>query len=1366
MVKKSTANNVNIKADKCRNPSCKNPNIKAGQDFLVCSKCNAQFHKQLKCSGHTRKQIERLVRATWECEGCQGLFSDPTPEAPSKPAQFKTGKSVQTKLTILQWNCDAVLSKVVELREFLSDNHIDIFALQETKLIASDKFPNIKGYTVLRRDRPVRKGHEKDRGGGLIIGVKENIPFRKTTIDIRTKDDKITEALSVKIPTSNNQKLRITNIYSPPIRNSARESRKEVFDLEKWPSEKYDMIIGDINAHSSLWDLSCEKSDKRGEALEKWLRNKMVCLNDGRATHIQRATGKGSTPDASIVHSSLLDKTTWNVVHELNSDHKPILITFEDRLPKIKFDPSYKWRLDKAKWEKYTAQIEEAIPNPDSYQELDTNQMEKTLRNTIIKAAHDNIGKKKLTANAKCWFTDEIKAAISTRNSLGENIGGNRKEWIESCQKVAEMIKEEKKKRWIEYVETIDSKTNPKEIWNTIRNLDGRRSPPNKNEVLEVDGIAYTENKQKAHQFAKTYKGFGKIPVWKYDRALRKENWKGMKRATSEIQEIEEEFTLTDLNRTIKELKPGKAAGKDTIPNEFIQNLGVKAREMLLNIYNRIWNGEDIPYEWLKAVIRPLLKDGKEPKYTTSWRPISLIACLGKVMEKLVADRLLHWMEKQNKISPNQAGFRPNWCTTDQALKLVQSATDQFHHKGENNRTFAAFFDYAKAYDKVWRDGLISKMLKLSIPGRFIRFTRQFLANRHTQVEINGERSDGFFLKQGLPQGSAISPLLFLIFINDIDIELDVKTQVSLFADDTAEWLRDGKKRGDNTPLMQSEINKILEWAAKWKMVVNTDKTNLMVISTSSADRAWDPKLQAGDDMIEPVSSVKFLGITIDNQLRMTKHVDNIVAKARKRVQILQCLSTKDWGNSVETQRRLCLAYVCSVLEYGSASFNSWITKTTREKLQKVLNQALRAITNLCKSCPVDFLHLEASIEPLKDRLNKIDDIQWDKYARLPPEDPRQQLQIHEFPERTSRPLTTRLGWRTLTSQRMNEINITRDVTTPPLPPWWTQDNVTFKEVPLSKPKAEYTVQELQEVTQDMLDELNHDIMVYTDGSTDANQENGGAGVFVTDVNGETILEASYAAGRLCSSYTGECVAALRALEWIERNEYLDCAIVTDSMSLHAALRANNWKDRDPWLKQIKEVLHRIPTQVCFVWIPSHIDIDGNERADQLANAGTSLAQNDIPVTHNIVKAKIKSRKWVIKHERASLVYGNRRGPKYEIESKWPRNVRRTFQQLRTGHSPLLLKYQYLIDKIDDATCGCELEDETIEHVLCRCPILSVQRWQHFGGEVSISMMVTDPEKCRRFLQIRFQELKLKTLSAEDNVVRNGSTGSPPRWRA
>ena len=108
--------------------------------------------------------------------------------------------------------------------------------------------------------------------------------------------------------------------------------------------------------------------------------------------------------------------------------------------------------------------------------------------------------------------------------------------------------------------------------------------------------------------------------------------------------------------------------------------------------------------------------------------------------------------------------------------------------------------------------------------------------------------------------------------------------------------------------------------------------------------------MYAGTYQIKMVKEYKFIGVTIDNDLRFNKHVNNTLEKALKRVNILKCMSTKEWGNSVETQRKLNLTYVRSVLEYASPCWNGWVSKTTREKLQKIQNQALRAITNMCKT--------------------------------------------------------------------------------------------------------------------------------------------------------------------------------------------------------------------------------------------------------------------------------------------------------------------------------------------------------------------------------------------------------------------------------
>ena len=159
-------------------------------------------------------------------------------------------------------------------------------------------------------------------------------------------------------------------------------------------------------------------------------------------------------------------------------------------------------------------------------------------------------------------------------------------------------------------------------------------------------------------------------------------------------------------------------------------------------------------------------------------------------------------------------------------------------------------------------------------------------------MEVNNTTSKLFILKEGLPQGSSISPLLFLIFIND--------TLASLFAADTSVGVHCGKDRVKAQELMQEEVDKVMEWANQWKMTINGDKTKAIVISSSSADTAWEPELTARPDAIETEASYRFLGVTVDNKLNFNKHVELLLDKCRRRVNIIKCLAWKDWGNSLE----------------------------------------------------------------------------------------------------------------------------------------------------------------------------------------------------------------------------------------------------------------------------------------------------------------------------------------------------------------------------------------------------------------------------------------------------------------------------------
>jgi len=212
-------------------------------------------------------------------------------------------------------------------------------------------------------------GKGNNRGGGLITGIKNNIPFREANIDLRSKDDEITESLTIEIPTKVKQKLRLTNIYIPPIRNTATEigrQRKALVKTEKWPNQKYDCILGDVNAHSPFWNKERTEADQRGDTIEEWIANTgMTAINDGSTTRTNRSNSCDTSPDISLIHSSLAGKFTWTTTEEMSSDHKPIIATYRElkSIPTIQSRPSFKWRFKDANWLEYGNQVEDEIPD-------------------------------------------------------------------------------------------------------------------------------------------------------------------------------------------------------------------------------------------------------------------------------------------------------------------------------------------------------------------------------------------------------------------------------------------------------------------------------------------------------------------------------------------------------------------------------------------------------------------------------------------------------------------------------------------------------------------------------------------------------------------------------------------------------------------------------------------------------------------------------------------------------------------------------------------------------------------------------------------------------------------------------------------
>ena len=354
------------------------------------------------------------------------------------------------------------------------------------------------------------------------------------------------------------------------------------------------------------------------------------------------------------------------------------------------------------------------------------------------------------------------------------------------------------------------------------------------------------------------------------------------------------------------------------------------------------------------------------------------------------------------------------------------------------------------------------------------------------------------------------------------------------------------------------------------------------------------------------------------------------------------------------------------------------LPRTTIKRLESIQHEALRAVVGTYRTCPHDFLRLEANVEPLWLRYQKNDEIMYDKYKRLPEGDSRRAMVDSRAPNNR---LDTRHGWRNTIAPRVNE-EIMRDVMSVPPPPWRELVNLKVDYVQLEKKKDRYSPEELRSRAIEKMESLKATITIFTDGSTSGRQERGGAGVFVQDEQSkEMITEMSFAAGRFCSSYTGECVGLLEAMRWVKNREATEGSmkvlICTDSMSLTQALEKDNWKDQDYWVKQIKDVIYESISEITLLWVPAHCDLESNEKADELAKRGSELNQSDTPVIHKIVKAKIKNRKWVIEHERAASMFGERRSPRVDIEREWPRSVQTLFSRLRSDHAVELKHYRW-----------------------------------------------------------------------------------------
>ena len=314
-----------------------------------------------------------------------------------------------------------------------------------------------------------------------------------------------------------------------------------------------------------------------------------------------------------------------------------------------------------------------------------------------------------------------------------------------------------------------------------------------------------------------------------------------------------------------------------------------------------------------------LLKPDKLPSLTTSYRPISLISSTLKLFERIIEQRLRSHLENIGFLSKHQSGFRRVKSTDDHLFRLSQSIMESFN-RGEH--VVAAYFDVEKAFDNVWHNGLRYKIFQLDLPTKMTRWFSDFLVGGVIQVNVNGFLSNQITPKAGVPQASVLSPLLFLIYVNDLPTLHHKQNSLSQFADDTAQWAFSSNVRFASKIFATgpSELDNVVCQNDKLENQTKSRKTKVIIFSRSILARKTEPNLKLYGETLKVYPQVNFLGSTFDSELTFKKHFEDILDRSNTRYHRLRLLAKKKWGPSPSTLIPIYKQCIRPIFEYGSLS--------------------------------------------------------------------------------------------------------------------------------------------------------------------------------------------------------------------------------------------------------------------------------------------------------------------------------------------------------------------------------------------------------------------------------------------------------------
>ena len=845
-------------------------------------------------------------------------------------------KSDERHLNILHLNTQSIRKKLDKVEAECIG--YDIVCLTETWLNKNINSKTLKlhGFNPpFRKDRP-------DGYGGVAIYISENLSaVKRPDLDVNGL-----EALWIEVRHPQLKSL-FCAMYRPPKSKVAYWNLiEESLEKAKSSNIKHQFVMGDLNCNILI------QGNKLKKVFDKFNFDQII----NEPTHTQDNSNK--CLDIIATTSKDLIKS-HGVLPVSTSNHKAVYAILKADKPKQKTYKREIWLTRDVNWDNLNNDLKNHDWKP-TLKQKDINSMILHWSETFLDIVRKHIKRIQVTvrpSDAK-WMTTEIRNLIGRKNRYYKTAKKkNTPAAWDKFKNLRSLIKDKIHLAKANHDKTITDKintqgsTNPKVWWSLAKEFyNNSCSSRQLSNPIISDGKILTDDISKANALNNFF----------VDQTLINTNGKVPpdlpNRYASSLNTIN--ITSSTVKDIIGVINTSKSCGPDPITPLIIKKTGNTIAPVLAKIFNFSIKSSMFPDSWKLAHVVPLHKKDDE-SYCKNYRPISLLPCLSKVFERCVFKDVFNHLHLNKRISKLQAAYSPCNSTEYQLLELYHIIAKSMD---EDKTVRFVFCDVSKAFDRVWHEGLVVKLRAIGIGGGLLKWFQSYVSNRNQRVVLNGQMSEIKRLHAGVPQGSILGPLLFLIYINDICDE--IQSNIRLYADDSILFAI-----GDNHKQLHEDLTKdidnISKWADKWCVTFNPNKTESLVVSNKLKSNI--PPLHMNFIPILEVKSHKHLGCTLDCNHKWNSHISEIVTKASRRVDILRSLKYRFSRKSLEI---LYTSFIRPILEYSQSVWNN-CTQAHKSSIESVQLAAMRVITGGIRGTSHDKLYQETKFVSTYERRHR-----------------------------------------------------------------------------------------------------------------------------------------------------------------------------------------------------------------------------------------------------------------------------------------------------------------------------------------------------------------------------------------------------------